>query len=103
MVDLTLAQNATNLPQYASFVNQQAGGYLFTLIIVATIVIIAMWMMRNNVKEMKAIFFALAITLAPTVLLRTIVELGAPLIPDWYVILHVILFAITGTIMYLKK
>lgn len=101
--NLTLLNNVSNIGEMASFLNIHAGGFLGILFIVILIIIIIVYALKNNMRDLKAVFYALAITLIPTVLLSLINELGSPLIPAWYVILHITLAGIAGVFTYLNK
>lgn len=101
--NLSLMNNVTDIGKAASFLNIHSGGFLGILFIVVLVIIIIIFALKNNMRDFKAVFFALAITLIPTVLLSLINELGSPLIPAWYVILHITLAALAGVFTYMNK
>lgn len=99
----TLLNNVSDIGTAASFININSGGMFFVMFIVTLIIIISIYGIRNNMREFKAIFFAFSVSLIPTVLLALIDNFGGSLIPPWFVVLHITLFAATGVFAYLTK
>lgn len=101
--NLTLVDNITGVGSALGFINVNAGGLYFVGFILTLVIIITISAIRNNMTEFKALFFAFAVTLIPTVLLATFEALGSSLMPAWYVVLHITLVAIFGAFAYLNK
>jgi hypothetical protein len=101
--NITLVDNISGIGSVLGFMNVNASGLYFVMFILTLIAIITMIALRSNMREFKALFFAFAITLIPTIILGTIESFGTLLIPAWYIVLHITVLAITGVFAYLNK
>lgn len=99
----TLLPNVTDVGKMASFISLQTHELFFVLFVLGLIIVVTIYGIRNNMREFKAIFLGFTISLIPTVLLTLIQNFGVDLIPPWFIILHITLWAISGAFAYLQK
>lgn len=83
--------------------NLYSFGLFTTLLIIVAIIITGMWLSREQFSFSKTALISLASYLIPAVILRSIDKLGSPLIPDWYIALHLVLLAISAWAVWSEK
>lgn len=101
--NITLIENITNVGSVLGFLNVNAQGLYFVMFILTAVAIITMYSIANNMREVKALFFAFGITLIPTILLAVVTSFSTAFVPGWYVALHITLFAVAGVFTYYNK
>lgn len=101
--NITLLDNVTDVGKAMSFLNVNSSGLFFTFLILGAAIIIAMIAIRNNINQIRALFYGFSITFVPMVFLRGIVNFGSGLIPDWYIAIHIVILAVTGVLAYFQK
>lgn len=101
--NVTLLTEASNIAEYGAFFAIESSGWFWPLLILGMIIIVSIVAILNNMRETKAIFFALALSMIPTILFSTLEGFGTPWIEPWFVLLHLTLLAVFAAFAYLGK
>lgn len=101
--NLSIILDVSNPLDVLGVFNFYSFGFFTIAIIVALVLVTGMWLSREQFSFAKAGLISLVSFMIPVILFRTVDKLGAPLIPDWFVALYLVLTAVLALLVWNEK